>query len=107
MDNRVIWKFALEITDSQTIQMPCGAEVLTIQTQQEKPFIWALVNPQEEIVNYEFLMLGTEHPIDAADIKWGIHVGTFQIHGGALVFHVFNMGEVNDDDDETDMQDRG
>lgn len=37
-----IYKYPLEITDKQSVEMPISAEILTVQIQKEKPFLWAL-----------------------------------------------------------------
>lgn len=39
---KVIWKFKIDTTDEQTVRMPKGSEILTIQTQVGIPHIWAL-----------------------------------------------------------------
>lgn len=81
-----IWKFEIN-TNKIIVEMPKGAEILTIQTQNEKPCIWALVNPENEKELRHFEVYGTGHNIhcDTA-IKY---INTFQLDGGALVFHLF------------------
>lgn len=91
-----IWKFGLEPTEhGATISMPRGATVLCVQEQGNAPQLWALVDsdaPQEQRVFYTF---GTGHPLPK-DVRHRLvvahtlrYVGTFQLHAGALVFHVF------------------
>lgn len=46
--NKTIWKFELETTGNQTLKMPIGAEILSVQTQFDKPCLWALVEPNAE-----------------------------------------------------------
>lgn len=84
---KTIWKFELTITDEQIINMPRGGQILTIQTQNEVPCIWALVDPinSKEIVTIH--IFGTGHPI--RDNFNGKYIGTFQLQGGSLIFHVF------------------
>lgn len=82
---KAIWKYPLEITDVQTIMMPVDAAVLTVQVQNDQPCIWAMVYTDSEKVQKTVRMYGTGHPIDTM----GVWVGTFQVHGGRLVFHVF------------------
>jgi len=50
------------------------------------PQLWAYVDPTEPRVTRKFRIIGTGHPI-ATDP--GDYIGTFQMGGGALVFHVF------------------
>jgi hypothetical protein len=54
--------------------------------QGDAPFIWAACDLEAPRVERRFILVGTGHnlPDDA-----GAHLGTFQIHGGALVFHLF------------------
>ena len=86
---KTIWKFELEIADKQTIEMPVNAEILTVQTQNEIPCLWALVDPDDPKEDRVIKIFGTGHPIvyDAGvDRKY---IGTYQLRGGSLVFHVF------------------
>ena len=55
--------------------MPKDAEILTIQTQNETPCIWALVNPEHDI----YYDMGINRK----------YINTFQLGGGSLVFHLF------------------
>lgn len=69
------------------VEMPAGAEVLCVQTQRGQPFIWARVNPNATTSPRKFRTFGTMHPIDPSTI--GKYVGTYQLEGGSLIFHVF------------------
>lgn len=81
-----IWKFEIETTDNQTIGMPVGAEILTVQTQYGKPCLWALVNPDGNKEQRHIEIIGTGNPVKEAS---RIYIGTYQLRDGALVFHVF------------------
>ncbi len=82
-----IFKYPLQTMDDQLIKMPAGAVVLTIQVQQDVPCIWAEVDPVAPIIKRRFLTVGTGHPMP--DVDSAHYVGTYQIQGGALVFHVY------------------
>ena len=43
-----IYKYRIEVTDDQNIEMPVGAKILTVQTQNGVPCIWAMVDPNAE-----------------------------------------------------------
>ena len=76
--------------DAQEIAMPAGAVILALQTQNEAPCIWALVDAEEPVHETRiFRTVGTGHSADVA--SKGTYVGTYQIRGGQLVFHVFEM----------------
>ena len=85
-----IYKYAVTPESVNTIPMPKGAQVLTVQDQQGKPQIWALVDPDAELVKRFFLLVGTGTPIKLILSKKD-YVGTFQMGSGDLVFHLFEI----------------
>lgn len=86
MTMRTIWKFPLQTVDAQVIHMPFGAQVLCLQSQGGAPTIWALVDPAAVLMERMFLTYGTGHQVTSDRAEY---VGTYQVNGGALVFHVF------------------
>ena len=86
---KTIWKFQLEITDNQSVSIPSGYELLAVQTQNETPCLWALVNPKNKEENLKIRIIGTGHPIEKSFN--GKYLGTFQVFGGGGIFHVFIM----------------
>jgi len=87
--NKTIWKFPLKVTDGQNITMPIGAEILTIQTQNEEPYLWALVDPKAETESRHIEIFGTGHPVGYDMGVSRKYISTFQIRNGQLVFHAF------------------
>lgn len=85
--SKTIWKFPLTVADVQHVAMPTGAEILCVQTQHEGPCLWVRVDPSATMEKRSIAIVGTGHP--APEPSDGDYIGTFQIHGGALVFHVF------------------
>ena len=83
---KTIWKYKLEITEQQTIEMPATATFLTMQVQHDVVTVWYLVNPKEDHRPRRFAIYGTGHEMPDEP---GTYLGTFQIVGGALIFHVF------------------
>ena len=84
-----IWKFILPIEYKYGITMPTNSEILTVQTQGNDICIWALVYPEHGKVIRTFEVFGTGHPIYS---DMGIerrYIGTVQMIGGALVYHIF------------------
>lgn len=82
-----VWKYPILRPETHfTIEMPSGAEILSIQVQNNIPCIWALVNTETVMIdNKRFLLVGTGHDIDVVDeLKF---IGTFQLD--KLVFHLF------------------
>jgi hypothetical protein len=84
-----IWKWTLEVTDRQQLPIPGGAKLLTVQVQHGMPQLWALVDEKAPIIHRTIATYGTGNPLPDGDP--GQYVGTYQIRGGALVFHVFDM----------------
>jgi hypothetical protein len=82
-----VWKYELPIEDHVEIKMRGDAKILKCDIQKETLCIWALVetNNQEEV--RRFRIAGTGHEIkDIFDMEY---IGTFQMRGGELIFHVF------------------
>ena len=86
---KAIWKFPFETTGLFTLEMPANAQILTVQTQNEQGCIWALVDVDAPYEHRVFNIFGTGHDItDDSNIGY---IGTYQQHGGALVFHLFEV----------------
>lgn len=85
---KTIYKYAIDVTDEQIVKLPANARILTVQVQGGTPCIWALVDTNEVLIEDVTIRVhGTGHPIDDSDNL--DYIGTFQMHGGSLVFHVF------------------
>jgi hypothetical protein len=96
-----IFKYPIKVINEQSIKLPCGFKILTIQVQNDNPCIWALVDPEQRTINVKVNTYATGESIDAEE--WGLHeyelhghkyisktyIGTYQLSGGVLVFHVF------------------
>lgn len=90
---RTIWKLPLPVADEITLQMPQGAEILCLQMQHDKPTIWVRCDDDPAFANRVQRVLqwrGTGHNADGT----GAYVGTVQLDDGALVFHLFDKGEI-------------
>lgn len=87
-----IWKFQLEpATALQCVEMPKGAKILSLQTQNNIPCIWALVNPDKNVEEEEriFVTHGTGDIISTNNLMQMQYIATYQIDEGEYVFHVF------------------
>lgn len=87
--NKTIWKYQLDTTDKQTITMPFGAEILSVQMQGLNPCMWVLVNPSKELEDRYIEIYGTGHIIGCDMGIDRAYIGTYQVSGNQLVFHVF------------------
>jgi len=82
-----IWKYELMVDSKIKLEIPKGGVVLSVQSQNNKPCIWVLVDTEAKKEARWFETFGTGHPIPegvSRDYK-----GTYQINEGTLVFHVF------------------
>lgn len=82
-----IWKYSLRIDGEQTLDVPEGAEALTVQVQNGTPCLWMRIDPAAPMTLRKIITHGTGHPVPETT---GRYVGTYQIDGGDLVFHVFD-----------------
>ena len=87
-----VWKFPVKIEDEIEIEMPRHARIIAFQAQRDEPCLWVLVDPTEEREKRQFRLVGTGHPISGR--RPLIHVGTCQMLGGSLVWHLFEYGTI-------------
>lgn len=86
--SKAIWKFPVSVTDKQIVYMPAGARLLHIAEQGSAGmYLWAQVDTEAEIVPRAIRIFGTGQPMPDDP---GIYIGTFQLKGGALVFHAYD-----------------
>ena len=85
-----IWKYEIPIADSFSLEMPAGATILCVQTQEGEPCLWALVDESAEKVQRLFALYSTGHTIN--DIGRTQYLGTFQ--RPPLVWHLFEIAAV-------------
>lgn len=80
-----IWKYPLEMSEVQYVEMPHGARILSAGLQGETICLWALVEPDNTPYrNMRIEIRGTGHPVNVIASDF---VGTVQI--GVYVWHVF------------------
>lgn len=80
-----IHKYPLSPVSTQTIELPAGATILTVQMQRNTPTLWALVDPAAAKVHRTFAIYGTGYSIEGEP---GAYIGTVQDEAG-FVWHVF------------------
>ena len=90
---KAVWKFTAPFIDVSEITTPRGAQILHIAAYNPGWLsVWALVDPEESrLVTRRLAIAGTGHR--RADIVGRDHLGTVILNEGALVFHVFDLGE--------------
>lgn len=83
-----IYKYKLQ-PGRTVLDLPDGAQVLTVQMQGDDACLWAMVEPHKPTGRRFFDVYGTGHPMPADP---GDYVATFQQRNewGTLVWHVFD-----------------
>ena len=85
-----VFKYPVPFGDYFVLDLPLGAKVLAVDVQHGQPQLWALVNPDHKTEPRRFRFAGTGHPIeDTADCLE--YISTFQVEGGSLIFHIFEV----------------
>lgn len=84
-----VFKYPIPMDDEFQLRLPRNAELLHLDSQNDAPVLWALVEPGAATEIRQFRLAGTGHPIDTQQPLR--HVGTVLLRGGSLVFHLFEM----------------
>jgi hypothetical protein len=66
--------------------IPEGGEILSAGVQGDNIFLWAAVDPSAPMSRRNIRVYGTGWEVDGAP---GTFINTVFMHGGTLVFHVF------------------
>jgi hypothetical protein len=82
-----IWKAVLKPADVQDIEVPENAELLTARDQHEQLCVWFKCDPANPPTKRRIAIVGTGHPAPGG----ARYVGTGFLHGGQLVFHIFEQ----------------
>jgi len=83
---KTIYKYNFEITDSFSIKMPEGSEIIYVEEQSKRPAMWALVDTSRQDKAMYFELRGTGQPFNGLE---GEYIDTFYMFNGDLVFHLF------------------
>lgn len=90
---KTVWKYKIDMTHLQTLQMPEGAQVLSLQKQgsrsEDDMFLWCLVNTDRPMRERTFVLVGTGESID--DLPGAEYVATMQFIRGVYVYHLFEL----------------
>jgi hypothetical protein len=87
--SRTIWKYPVAMLDRFSLDIPKDHMFLDVQVQRGAPALWALVDADAPKMRVDFALVGTGNPFPDPDEGEFWHIGTFQLAGGDLVFHLF------------------
>lgn len=93
--DKTVWRFELTHEPFQEIELPFGAEILMVKPQWETFSIWALVDPaaeEKELRFFEVFSTGQIMPHEENIIRK--YVGTYRLHSGSAMSHVFENIEL-------------
>lgn len=89
---KTIWKVEIKPWDRVSVELPEGADILTVQLQNGLPHIWALVDDQKEIKMVEIYVFGTGQLVPN-HVTLEDYIGTYQMNDGKLVYHLFRTNK--------------
>lgn len=84
---KTIYKYPLEITDMQLVQMPSCSNILCVQLQGDSLCLWAEVCTDEPTRGYTIEIIGTGNPMMPIGFVTRRYISTVQ--QGPLVWHIF------------------
>ena len=81
---KTVFKYELQGKDV-ILKLPLGAKILNVQLQNDRPVLWALVNPENELVDRSICIVGT-----GWDVEDNMeYINTYM--EGYFVWHVFEI----------------
>ncbi|GAB6439722.1 hypothetical protein CON36_34030 [Bacillus cereus] len=84
-----VWKFVLESQETQMLEVPLGAEILSTETQGDDIVVYALVDTEQTEKEYKDVRVyGTGVPIPDVITEYNF-LGTAKFYNGSMMFHVF------------------
>lgn len=81
---KTVWKYKLR----PEIEIPRGAEVLSVHEQRGELWIWAVVNPNNRSEKRGFAVFETDEDVPDMSLKF---IGTVLLNHGRSVQHVFEI----------------
>lgn len=86
---KTIYKYKVKPQETQEVEMPVGAQLLTAQVIDVNVWIWALVDTEvqeKELRRVAVLKTGQEITLNTDQL---LYINSVQFGGGELVLHVF------------------
>ena len=81
-----VWKYELEVVDTQWLELPRGANILSVDVQHGTPCLWAQVDTEAVKDSVLIVTHGTGHPMKSNHMEF---LGTYQLESGSFIGHVF------------------
>ena len=86
-----IHKYTLDITDTQEIVLPYGAQIMSVCEQRNRVVLYALIDMYENTqqICHTIRIVGTGQPLEKDFIRTHSFIGTVSLNGGDFMWHVF------------------
>ena len=95
---KAVWKYPLEVTGAQEIELPYGAIFLSVMEQHNLPNLYALVNPYTTLMEtWEIALRSTGQPIGEEVLRLAKFLGTVSTYGGQLVWHILRYEVIHEE----------
>ena len=92
---KTIWKYTINPEhEINTFHVPEGSEILDIMEQNNELCMWIQVDDSMPKTERKFRVFGTGHIITDPPGHHLRYQGTASLHGGELIFHVYEMHKV-------------
>lgn len=86
---KTIWKYTFSLHGlQQRIPMPTGANIISVQVQDDLPTAWAIVDDEQPMVDRVFESYMTGAKVESPGRSY---VGTWVLRGGSYVLHLFEV----------------
>lgn len=86
MSNKVIWKYTFYQIGITTVEVPRGAEILSVASQRDVITMWYKCDPKAPKQERFFKMVPTGYE---CELDGWICRGIAMTHGGQFVYHIF------------------
>ncbi len=89
-----IYKYELQMTSVQHLELPLACRILKMDVQHQRPFLWCWVDTEVATETRRFVLVGTGHEIDnPLELTY---IDSIQVMDGALVWHLFEVEDHSD-----------
>ena len=101
---KVVHKFTLNVCEEQEVDMPEGAEILSVGPSNDvgQVVVYALCERGEEVSPRQFVIRGTDGSLLDAMIEAGEFLGTVSYPNS--VWHVWDVTVYEDEDEDEDEE---
>lgn len=91
---KTIWKYPLDVTDVQIIELPDKAEILTVGNQGGMICLWALVSPNTNPTCRTIEIIGTGNPVEDLPAEYASRKFIGTVSQSPFIWHVFERIEI-------------